>query len=651
MASVWNKIDSGLALIYANYHSVQQAGAERVKPYPVVSEGALIRVELRYQGDLSVVERLGLTTEFNDSSGRATGVLHLRDLAAIASCDEVLTIRYGSEPKPMLDTSVPQIRANRLWTLGPAPHFQFTGHTGEGVLVGIIDTGVDIHHPFLWKRTIPDKATRVVRIWDMGLVPEGAEESPRKELLEAATPGRYGVEYTDEHINRILNAKKDTLPVPMPVRHRDCSGHGTHVTSIAAGDGRFKYRRIGVAPRADIIIVKHSFGQAPKVGGVDVNPSQQLKDAFTYIRKTADEMQRAVVINCSFASELGAHDGLNADDDWLRQQFDGSAGKICVFGVGNEAGNRQHATITFAAAGTIEVPVELFDTRTVLTEFSDCSSSKDNTKDLTVDFYYPSGSSSLEGGVLPPGEPSYLDGRALGAGFVVAFFGDPARFIFMNNREEAGVEKGHAIKRNQFRVTVLAKENTLHLTGIYKIKLKASGPLTVHAWTSQPSRKKQASQGLKFASANVPAEVHVEDHFQINSFAAVDNIIAVAAYDDAAALPVTDFSSRGPVVRHGVGASPPPKPDIAAPGLDIHAAQSRDSRPQVPGPTISKKGTSMAAPHVTGAIALLLQQDSTLTPSDVLKALQDNALKNPAPVTDEVGAGRLDVESAFNDLT
>src|SRR5262249_61242072 len=78
---------------------------------------------------------------------------------------------------------------------------------------------------------------------------------------------------------------------------------------------------------------------------------------------------------------------------------------------------------------------------------------------------------------------------------------------------------------------------------------------------------------------------------------------------------ICPFSARGPR-RDGVA-----KPDISAPGSAIVSVLSADSSPPWPPPLIvpdgvhlSLQGTSMSAPHVTGAVAMLLQKYPTLTP-------------------------------------
>lgn len=114
---------------------------------------------------------------------------------------------------------------------------------------------------------------------------------------------------------------------------------------------------------------------------------------------------------------------------------------------------------------------------------------------------------------------------------------------------------------------------------------------------------------------------------------------------------LTDFSSRGYGVDFGI------KPDLVAPGQDIYSAtQNRYSSGDMYDPSgfTSKDGTSFSAPHVTGAVALLLQKHPKWTPSALKAALMDtanlnvytDANKTPFSSVMQVGAGLVDVGAA-----
>lgn len=103
-------------------------------------------------------------------------------------------------------------------------------------------------------------------------------------------------------------------------------------------------------------------------------------------------------------------------------------------------------------------------------------------------------------------------------------------------------------------------------------------------------------------------------------------------------------SSRGP--RLGDFAI---KPDITAPGVDIVSARADGT---ALGPIVAERytrigGTSMATPHVTGAAAILLQQDPDLTAAELKGALATTAVPNPDLDVYQQGGGRLDIPAAL----
>ncbi|MGH2447621.1 MAG: S8 family serine peptidase [Chloroflexota bacterium] len=118
---------------------------------------------------------------------------------------------------------------------------------------------------------------------------------------------------------------------------------------------------------------------------------------------------------------------------------------------------------------------------------------------------------------------------------------------------------------------------------------------------------------------------------------------------------VTDFSSRGHGTNYGI------KPDVVAPGEDIYSAaesKSTNHNPDLYSPSgfTSADGTSFSAPHVTGAIALVLQKHAKWTPLEVRSALMNTASTNVylnddrtgTPAVSDDGAGLIDVDAAIS---
>ncbi len=127
----------------------------------------------------------------------------------------------------------------------------------------------------------------------------------------------------------------------------------------------------------------------------------------------------------------------------------------------------------------------------------------------------------------------------------------------------------------------------------------------------------------------------------VESPGAAEAALTVGAVDKQDQL--ADFSSRGP--RTGDGAI---KPDISAPGVDIVAARSKDG---VIGDPVgdryaSMSGTSMAAPHTTGAVALLAQQHPDWKAAELKGALTSSAKPATEATPYEQGTGRADVARA-----
>ncbi len=202
---------------------------------------------------------------------------------------------------------------------------------GNGVLLGIIDSGINYAHPdFRYN----NGETRIAFIWDQtisGSPPEGFF---------------VGTEYTREQINEALTrpTRQEQLTI---VPSEDYRGHGTHVAGIAGGNGRASNGQyVGAAPEAEFIIVKLG---AP--GQEDFVRSIEIMLAVKYVIEKAIQLGRPVAINISLGMSEGPHDG----SALLEQYLDDAASLWrcnIVVGTGNEGASRNH---TMGVVGEGEV--------------------------------------------------------------------------------------------------------------------------------------------------------------------------------------------------------------------------------------------------------------------------------------------------------
>jgi subtilisin family serine protease len=580
-------------------------------------------------------------------------------LPNLSNHPSVIKLLYGSEDYPDLKTSALDIFAR-----GSSPGFDcvwkvdkntgvFTGMTGKGVIIGIIDSGIEWRHlNFMTTRKLGfSEQTRILRIWDPGLKKEGSEKEPDVSLLTGGPT--YGVEYTKEMIDADIAfiSGVSNEPPKVRIRHKDRTGHGTHVAGIAAGNGRQPRKKsgknfiyTGIAPEASLVIVKHwLFDNTPPV-----NDLKLFKDAITYILKIADaqpDPKPPVVINfSSYSSEFGAHDGLGAEQEFLESQFDrepGSIGRIFVSSAGNAAGKRLHAKITIPSGGSVEIPFELYDERTL----------KRYTRPLELFFWYSNNVAGLLVFIKTPDSNYYIPNGGVTLGHNRGgFFDGRKEWVVQHSSKEAercdpitGIST--KVKRNRIRIEVDPHAG-LHRIGTYWIKITAPPDSVVHVWCRQ---RRSWGYGFKLddsITTNVPIEV--TDNNTITQPKDTKSTIVVAAYDhhmkdgdndgaDDVNRRLVCYSSRGPLVDYsGLGVIAD-KPDISAPGWDIVTANSyQTSNKDTYGKSrccrkdyVTKRGTSLAAPHVTGVVALMLQKKKNQTVTDIKRELNNTLRGNP----------------------
>ncbi|WP_282159668.1 S8 family serine peptidase [Ulvibacterium marinum] len=678
MSSPLEKFDSELTEIYLNYLARKDKKSDSsIEIHPALQNSKVLSLQLQFKGDLANLESLGFQTNWSKDWGLGHGYVDIENLEVIADSDQVLRLEYGTTDDLLLDTSVEEILARGnpppppqfIWSVVPNTGV-FTGNTGEDVIIGIIDSGIDFLHPIFFKSTSPN-TTRILRIWDPGLVPQGGESGPDAGLL--LSPHTYGVEYNENQINDILR-QVNNAPA---VRHRDCNSHGTHVASIAAGDGRATataiapnpFEFVGVAPKASIVVVKifslENNPRTPHPANALIPFQQRFKDAVTYIKNVVRQElgDKPVVINYSGGTSLGPHDGLTADESWLGGEFGNLQGKIFVTGSGNSAGRsnncvhntpslpkNQHITITIPAAGLIEVPFTLYDNRVVRTDRKKCISTT-NTKSLSVDVWYPDiGPNTLNVSLRLQGSNNFIGPIGLGANQSGTFDGNKS-FIINHQVVPAAVPQPNNFNRNQIKLTIKASTNNhMHRTGTYVLKFTGPANTVLNAWCYRAS-----CHGLQ-PTLPLPSGVQATEEGTCGSPGAAGNVITVAAYNDVSGN-LASFSSKGSLVDYSGSGPARNKPDIAAPGVAIKAGES--SHRTSNGPFLAellgfsymeKQGTSMASPHVAGLIAILLKQNPNLNTPQVLQLLRNHARPVVPSNPNGFGSGKLNAQESLSNV-
>ena len=194
------------------------------------------------------------------------------------------------------------------------------GLSGEGILVGAADSGIDYFHPDFRNE---DGTTRILKLWD--------------QTVPGNPPRGYvtGSEYTEEEINEALSLSETEGRRLVPVR--DISGHGTAVLGIAAGNGRASSgENRGVAYKSGILAVKLGIPRE------DSFPrTTELIQAVDYLVRQSLEMGMPMAINLSFGNNYGSHRGDSLLETYLNSVS--NMGRLCICtGTGNNGNQALH---------------------------------------------------------------------------------------------------------------------------------------------------------------------------------------------------------------------------------------------------------------------------------------------------------------------
>lgn len=201
--------------------------------------------------------------------------------------------------------------------------------TGKGVLIAIIDSGIDYAHPDFISE---DGVSRIYMLWDQTL--EGEQFFTRQTLTDAINQPTSDLRYS-------------ICP------SQDLTGHGTHVAGIAAGNGRVNPAYRGVAYEADLLIIKLGGtlpGSAPNTLG--------LMRAMTYCINVAQGLNRPLAVNLSIGNNYGSHSGSSLVETYLDSVSELTPSSICI-GTGNEGTSRGHVTLSLTPFTEFSSPYEV----------------------------------------------------------------------------------------------------------------------------------------------------------------------------------------------------------------------------------------------------------------------------------------------------
>lgn len=204
--------------------------------------------------------------------------------------------------------------------------------TGTGILMGIIDSGIDYLNQEFTKE---DDTTRIIRIWDQTV-----------SVQESTSNIIFGAEYTEKEINMAIQLSKEGKDPYSIVPQKDDTGHGTMVASVAGGRGKDRDLE-GIAPNCTFAIVKlrpttrtYSDLFFVKYTG-DKYKNADIMLAIRYLNQLAIDLRMPIVICIPLGNNLGSHDGRSIIGRYINKVSDRRAIAV-VTSTGNEGNTDTH---------------------------------------------------------------------------------------------------------------------------------------------------------------------------------------------------------------------------------------------------------------------------------------------------------------------
>jgi subtilisin family serine protease len=470
------------------------------------------------------------------------------------------------------------------------------GLTGKGVVLAVIDSGVDVWHEDFVDEIDGKPTSRFLYVWDtFRSVRDVGTGRPGPVAYPNGVP--IGTLLDRETITADLRSESPKLREQL-----DTEGHGTACAGIAAGSGRASRGAYeGVAPGVDLVAIRVGKGRA-------LANAYLLSAAVDWLLRVAGD--RPLVVSCSFGQQSGGRDGASVEERAIAARFAADArGRAICIAAGNEG---EYPIHTRVEATPKDRPSRPFSVRRTdewegpwVVEIWIDAPPKESLRLLT-----------------PGGDLEVLAAQA----------------TYYPIQKQKCVE---LLVQGREGTLALATDAATPRSGDAYVR---NGPDT--AWFPEGDNTFCVGQPGTSESAITVGSYDWNDGFE---FPGGPKVVPVIHRDTREVMKIgtlSTYSSAGYVRMSGRV-----KPDIVGPGQYFTAPLASGTRanPDATGKYRLFNGTSAATPYVAGLVALLLERHPELTCSQVQEALHESASKDR--FTGDTpnfywGYGKLDVAAA-----
>ena len=594
------------------------------------SDDRLLTAFVRIDGNAAEVLRQYGCKELARVGDISIAAIPLSKLGALSCGRQVKRIETGRRCSIQMDTTRLVVNAEKVYTGEGLSQ----SYTGSGVVVGVQDIGFDLTHPNFYSADM--SKYRIKALWDQ---------------LSRDTIG------STLYVGRDYVGREALLELKHPI-DGETQTHGTHTAGIAAGSGAegngdvSPYR--GMACGADLVLVDNAADNASLIDPKDYYKFTYATDAlgFKYIFDYAERMHQPCVINFSEGSSQDFHGYDQLYYELLAKLI--GPGRIIVSSAGNDGARNSyiHKNIGKERAGAFIMGNEK--------RFS-CTAKSKQTFTFRVSVYDNVASPQIVDistvNVCNAQDSLLTDSLLVGGKkYIWRVLAYPNSYDTSETAYDFQISSPSKLGDSpQVSLQVMGRDADIEL-------YRMSGYMFPHSL--DPVLDAGDCRYTIFSPSSSPDVICVGSTSYRTQF--VNYLGEKKVYDSGREGIRSPFSAMGPTLDGRI------KPDVMAPGQNIissystffinnpknvNASVKSDVRHfEYNGRTYAwnaNAGTSMSAPVVTGAIALWLQADPTLTPADCLEIFAKTCTHYDASLSypnNLYGYGQIDVAAGLREV-